>query len=220
MDTSSLFAGDLSSALPTLGVSTLAVAIAEIGDKTQLLALLLAARFRRPWPIIAGIFVATVLNHALAGWIGAWVASYLSPEVLRWLVAGSFLAIGVWTLIPDRIDDDGERLPARSAFIATTIAFFLAEIGDKTQIATVVLAAKSTLLWPVVLGTTLGMLLANVPVVLLGSRFAAKLPLKAARMAAAALFIVLALWVAWRGMPATQGMPATPAAPAAAGATG
>jgi putative Ca2+/H+ antiporter (TMEM165/GDT1 family) len=220
MDASTLFAGDLSSALPTLGVSTLAVAIAEIGDKTQLLALLLAARFRRPWPIIAGIFVATVLNHALAGWIGAWVASYLSPEVLRWLVAGSFLAIGLWTLIPDKIDDDGERLPARSAFIATTIAFFLAEIGDKTQIATVVLAAKSTLLWPVVLGTTLGMLLANVPVVLLGSRFAAKLPLKAARMAAAALFIALALWVAWRGMPSTQSLPGAPATPAATQATG
>ena len=217
MDASTLFSGDLSSALPTLGVSTLAVAIAEIGDKTQLLALLLAARFRRPWPIIAGIFVATVLNHALAGWIGAWVAGYLSPEVLRWLVAGSFLAIGLWTLIPDKIDDDGERLPARSAFIATTIAFFLAEIGDKTQIATVVLAAKSTLLWPVVLGTTLGMLLANVPVVLLGSRFAAKLPLKAARMAAAALFIALALWVAWRGMPATQSLPAVPVATRATG---
>lgn len=211
---------DLSSALPTLGISTLAVAIAEIGDKTQLLALLLAARFRRPWPIIAGIFVATVLNHALAGWLGALAASHLSPEVLRWLVAGSFLAIGLWTLIPDRIDDDGERLPARSAFIATTIAFFLAEIGDKTQIATVVLAAKSTLLWPVVLGTTIGMLLANVPVVLLGSRFAAKLPLKAARMAAAALFIALALWVAWRGMPATQPLPGAPDAPAAARATG
>lgn len=202
MDPSTLFAGDFSSALPTLGVSTLAVAIAEIGDKTQLLALLLAARFRRPWPIIAGIFVATVLNHALAGWLGALVASHLSPDVLRWIVAVSFLAIGLWTLIPDKIDEEGERLPARGAFIATTIAFFLAEIGDKTQIATVVLAAKSTLLWPVVLGTTLGMLLANVPVVLLGSRFAAKLPLRAARRAAAALFIALALWVAWRGMPA------------------
>ena len=205
MDLSTVSADSLSSALPTLGVSTLAVAIAEIGDKTQLLALLLAARFRRPWPIIAGIFVATVLNHALAGWLGALVASHLSPEVLRWIVAVSFLAIGVWTLIPDRIDDDTERLPARGAFIATTIAFFLAEIGDKTQIATVVLAAKSTVLWPVVLGTTLGMLLANVPVVLLGSRFAAKLPLKAARMAAAALFIALALWVAWRGMPTDAG---------------
>ena len=205
MDLSTVSADSLSSALPTLGVSTLAVAIAEIGDKTQLLALLLAARFRRPWPIIAGIFVATVLNHALAGWLGALVASHLSPEVLRWIVAVSFLSIGVWTLIPDRIDDDTERLPARGAFIATTIAFFLAEIGDKTQIATVVLAAKSTVLWPVVLGTTLGMLLANVPVVLLGSRFAAKLPLKAARMAAAALFIALALWVAWRGMPTDAG---------------
>jgi putative Ca2+/H+ antiporter (TMEM165/GDT1 family) len=198
-----LSSADLSSALPTLGVSTFAVAIAEIGDKTQLLALLLAARFRKPWPIIAGIFVATVLNHALAGWLGAWVAGHLSPDVLRWIVAISFLAIGLWTLIPDRIDEDGEQLPARGAFIATTLAFFLAEIGDKTQIATVVLAAKSTLLWPVVLGTTLGMLLANVPVVLLGSRFAAKLPLKAARRAAAALFIALALWVAWRGVPAS-----------------
>lgn len=195
------------SLLSTLGVSTLAVAIAEIGDKTQLLALLLAARFRRPWPIIAGIFVATVLNHALAGWLGALIASHLTPEVLRWIVAGSFLAIGLWTLKPDTIDEDGESLPARGAFIATTIAFFLAEIGDKTQIATVVLAAKSPVLWPVVLGTTVGMLLANVPVVLLGSRFAARLPLKAARMSAAALFIALALWVAVRGMPADAALP-------------
>jgi Ca2+/H+ antiporter, TMEM165/GDT1 family len=148
-----------------------------------------------------------VLNHALAGWLGALVAAYLTPEVLRWLVAGSFFAIGLWTLKPDRIDDDSASLPARGAFIATTIAFFLAEIGDKTQIATVVLAAKSPALWPVVLGTTVGMLLANVPVVLLGSRFAAKLPLKAARMAAAALFIALALWVALRGIPAATAMP-------------
>jgi len=190
-----------SGALSTLGVSTLVVAIAEIGDKTQLLALLLAARFRRPWPIIAGIFVATVLNHALAGWLGALLASQLTPEVLRWIVVASFAAIGLWTLKPDKLDDD-ERLPARGAFIATTIAFFIAEIGDKTQIATVVLAAKSPLLWPVILGTTIGMLLANVPVVLLGSRFAAKLPLKAARMAAAALFLALAAWVAVRGVSA------------------
>lgn len=187
-------------ALSTLGVSTLVVAIAEIGDKTQLLALLLAARFRRPWPIIAGIFVATVLNHALAGWLGALAASALTPEVLRWIVVASFAAIGLWTLKPDRLDEDGERLPARGAFLATAIAFFVAEIGDKTQIATVVLAAQSALLWPVVLGTTIGMLLANVPVVLLGSRFAAKLPLKAARMAAAALFLALAAWVAVRGI--------------------
>ncbi len=186
-------------ALPTLGVSALVVAVAEIGDKTQLLALLLAARFRRPWPIVAGIVVATVLNHALAAWLGALVASHLTPDALRWIVAASFAAIGLWALKPDTLADDA-RLPARSAFIATTIAFFLAEIGDKTQIATVVLAAKSPLLWPVVLGTTIGMLLANVPVVLLGSRFAAKLPLKAARMAAAALFMALAAWVAVRGV--------------------
>lgn len=200
MDISSLSSSALSTdVLSTLGVSTLVVAIAEIGDKTQLLALLLAARFRRPWPIIAGIFVATVLNHALAGWLGALLASHLTPDVLRWIVAVSFAAIGLWTLKPDKLDD-GERLPARGAFIATTIAFFIAEIGDKTQIATVVLAAKSPLLWPVVLGTTVGMLLANVPVVLLGSRFAAKLPLKTARMAAAVLFLALAAWVAVRGV--------------------
>ena len=186
-------------------VSTFVVAIAEIGDKTQLLALLLAARFRRPWPIIAGIFVATVLNHALAGWLGAVAASYLTPDVLRWIVAGSFAAIGLWTLKPDTLDENSERLPTRGAFIATVIAFFLAEMGDKTQIATMVLAAKAPLLWPVVLGTTLGMLLANVPVVLLGSRFAAKLPLKAARMAAAALFLALAAWVAVRGVSTDTG---------------
>ena len=187
--------------LATAALSTGTVALAEIGDKTQLLALLLAARFRRPWPIIAGIFVATVLNHALAGWLGALVASHLTPDTLRWIVAASFAAIGLWTLKPDTLDDD-EPLPARGAFVATAIAFFLAEIGDKTQIATVVLAAESPSLWPVVLGTTVGMLLANVPVVLLGSRFAAKLPLKAARMAAAALFLALAAWVAVRGVPA------------------
>ena len=202
---------DLSS-LSTLGVSTLAVAIAEIGDKTQLLALLLAARFRRPWPIIAGIFVATVLNHALAGWLGALIAQHLTPEVLRWIVVASFAAIGLWTLKPDTIDEDGSTLPARGAFIATTIAFFLAEIGDKTQIAPAVLAAKSPTLWPVVMGTTLGMLLANVPVVALGSRFAAKLPLRAARLSAAALFLALAAWVGVRGLPATQTLSAPPTA--------
>lgn len=185
--------------LSTFGVSTFAVAIAEIGDKTQLLALLLAARFRRPLPIIAGILVATLLNHALAGWLGNLVAQWLTPDLLRWIVAASFLAIGLWTLKPDTLDEN-EALPARGAFVATTIAFFLAEIGDKTQIATIVLAAKSPTLWPVVAGTTIGMLLANVPVVLLGSRFARKLPLKAARTAAAVLFIALALWVGVRGL--------------------
>ncbi|WP_119718864.1 TMEM165/GDT1 family protein [Cognatilysobacter tabacisoli] len=180
-------------------LSTGTVALAEIGDKTQLLALLLAARFRRPWPIIGGILVATVLNHALAGWLGALVAQWLRPELLRWIVAASFFAVGLWALKPDTLDD-GASLPPRGAFVATTIAFFFAEIGDKTQIATVLIAARYHPLWEVVVGTTAGMLLANVPVVALGSRFAGRLPLKAARYAAAALFIALAAWVAVRGV--------------------
>ena len=186
--------------MDSLLISTLVVAIAEIGDKTQLLALLLAARFRRPWPIIAGIFVATALNHALAGWLGALVAGQLTPGVLRWIVAISFAAIGLWTLKPDRIDDDGEHLPGRGAFVATVIAFFLAEIGDKTQVATVLLATKYDPLWQVIAGTTIGMLLANLPVVWLGHRFADRLPLKLARTLAAAVFFALAIWVAWRGI--------------------
>ena len=185
--------------MESLLVSTLAVAVAEIGDKTQLLALLLAARFRKPLPIIAGILVATLLNHALAGWFGALLSDWLTPEVLRWSVAASFLAVALWTLKPDKIDD-AQRLPARDAFLATTIAFFIAEIGDKTQVATVLLAAKYSPLWQVVAGTTLGMLAANVPVVLLGSRFAERLPLRAARLIAAVLFLLLAIWVGWHGV--------------------
>ena len=161
-------------------VSTGTVALAEIGDKTQLLALLLAARFRKPWPIVAGILVATLLNHAAAAWIGQVAASWLTPQTLRWIVAASFIGIALWTLKPDTLDDD-EKLPGHGAFIATTIAFFIAEIGDKTQVATV--------------------LLANVPVVLLGNRFAAKLPLKAARIAAACVFLALGLWAAFAGLP-------------------
>ncbi len=192
----SLQAGGLP--FPAALISTGAVAVAEIGDKTQLLALLLAARFRRPWPIVAGILVATLLNHALAGWIGAAVAHQLAPEALRWIVAASFLGIALWTLKPDGIDQD-QPLPARGAFLATTLAFFVAEIGDKTQVATVLLAARYPPLWEVVAGTTLGMLLANVPVVLLGSRFAHRLPLRAARIVAALVFAALGLWVALRG---------------------
>lgn len=180
-------------------VSTGTVALAEIGDKTQLLALLLAARFRRPWPIVAGILIATLLNHALAGWVGTLVAGWLTPEVLRWIVAASFIAIALWTLKPDKLDED-EKLPAHGAFIATTIAFFIAEIGDKTQVATILLAAKYSPLWQVVAGTTVGMLLANVPVVVLGSRFASKLPLKAARITAACVFLALGLWAALAGI--------------------
>ena len=179
-------------------VSTGTVALAEIGDKTQLLALLLAARLRKPAAIVLGILIATLLNHALAGWVGSLVAHWLSPEVLRWTVAGSFIAIALWSLKPDTLD---EHAPAsgHGALITTTIAFFLAEIGDKTQVATVLLAAKYAPLWAVVAGTTLGMLLANVPVVLLGHRFADRLPLRAARIAAALLFMALGIWVLLRG---------------------
>jgi len=159
-----------------------------------LLALLLAARYRRPWPIIAGILLATLLNHALAAWLGSLAAQWLTPAVLRWIVAISFIAIALWTLKPDTLDDDDGALPARGAFVATTIAFFIAEIGDKTQVATVLLAAKYSPLWQVVAGTTLGMLAANVPVVALGSRFASRLPLRAARIAAALVFLGLGIW--------------------------
>lgn len=179
--------------------STAAVAIAEIGDKTQLLALLLAARFRKPAPILLGILVATLLNHAIAAWFGHWLAAAVSPQVLRWVVAGSFLAVALWMLKPDALDDS-TALPARSAFLATLVAFFLAEMGDKTQVATVLLAARYDALVQVIAGTTAGMLIANVPVVLLGARFAAKLPLKAARIASAVLFTALAVMAAWHGV--------------------
>lgn len=182
----------------SLLIATGTVALAEIGDKTQLLALLLAARFRTPWPIVAGILVATLLNHALAAWFGSLVAGWLTPQVLRWVVAASFIGIALWTLRPDQLDDD-TPLPGRSAFLTTTAAFFIAEIGDKTQVATVLLAARYSPLWEVIAGTTVGMLLANVPVVLLGSRFSSRLPLKAARMAAACLFLTLGMWAAIAG---------------------
>lgn len=182
--------------LATALISTGTVALAEIGDKTQLLALLLAARFRKPWPIIGGILVATLLNHALAAWFGAWVQQTLPPQTLRWLVAGSFVVVGLWALKPDHLDIADGQLPSRGAFVATTIAFFLAEIGDKTQVATVLLAARYTPLWEVITGTTVGMLLANLPVVMLGSRFANRLPLRAARITAALVFLALGIWVA------------------------
>ena len=187
--------------MDALLVSTVAVAIAEIGDKTQLLALVLAARYRKPWPIIAGILAATVLNHALAAWFGSLVTGWVSPDVLRWGVVLSFAAVAAWALVPDKLDEDEVKPPRFGAFLATLIAFFIVEIGDKTQVATVVLAAQYSPLWQVIAGTTLGMAIANVPVVLLGARFAAKLPLKAARYAAAALFAGLAVWVAVGGLP-------------------
>lgn len=185
--------------MQTLLVATAAVAIAEIGDKTQLLSLILAAKYRRPWPICIGIFVATLVNHALAGSVGALVSSWLQPETLKWIVAASFFAVAAWTLVPDKIDED-EATPASShgVLVATLIAFFLAEMGDKTQLATVVLAAQYEPLWQVIVGTTVGMMLANVPVVWLGARFAQKLPLKAARIGAAILFAALGAWILLR----------------------
>ena len=167
------------------------VAIGEIGDKTQLLALVLAARFRKPAPIIAGILVATLANHALAGYIGNLVRSWLQPDVLRWAVAASFFAVALWALRPDTVDAQAPPPASRwGVFGVTLIAFFLAEIGDKTQVATVVLAARFDSLAAVVLGTTCGMLLADVPVVLIGNA-AAGIPFKAVRIAAALLFAAL-----------------------------
>ncbi len=172
--------------------STGVVAISEIGDKTQLLALLLAVRFRKPVPIILGILVATVANHALAALAGEWVATAIDPAVLRWVLGGLFLAIAAWALFPDKIDESESKTAyAGSAFIATTIAFFLAEIGDKTQVATAAMAAQFGSLVPVVIGTTLGMMIADVPAVLIGDRAAHRINLKYVRWGAAAVFAVL-----------------------------
>jgi len=184
---------------PSPARRSLHVALAEIGDKTQLLSLILAAKYRKPWPICAGILVATLVNHALAGWVGALVAQWLTPDVLKWIVALSFFAVAAWTLIPDKVDEEGAARAVRyGVFVATVIAFFIAEMGDKTQVATVVLAAQYHPLWQVVAGTTIGMLLANVPVVWLGSRFATRLPLRTARIAAACLFAALGVWILLR----------------------
>src|SRR4051812_17972620 len=152
-------------------VSTGLVALAEMGDKTQLLSLVLAARFRKPWPIVLGIFVATLFNHALAGAAGAWVTTLLGPQLLRWILAGSFIAMAVWMLVPDKLDEgDAERGSRLGVFGTTLVAFFFAEMGDKTQVATVMLAARFPDWTAVVAGTTLGMMVANVPVVWFGER--------------------------------------------------
>jgi putative Ca2+/H+ antiporter (TMEM165/GDT1 family) len=174
-------------------VSTGIVALAEIGDKTQLLAFILAAKFRRPLPIILGIFVATVANHAFAGALGAWITSLASPEIMRWVLGVSFIAMALWTLVPDKFDEDEARLARFGVFGTTLIAFFLAEMGDKTQIATVALAAQYHAIVAVVAGTTLGMMIANVPAVLLGDRIAEKMPVKLVHWIAAAIFAVLGI---------------------------
>jgi putative Ca2+/H+ antiporter (TMEM165/GDT1 family) len=175
-------------------ISLSAVAIAEIGDKTQLLALVLAARFRKPLPIIAGIFLATIVNHALAAELGILIAGWLSPHVLSWILGVSFFAAGVWMLIPDKQEELEEGMVARfGPFVTTTIAFFLAEMGDKTQIATIGLAARFHDLFTVAAGTTIGMMIANVPAVLLGDVAAKALPMRLVRGTAASIFIGLGI---------------------------
>ena len=173
-------------------VSTGIVALAEMGDKTQLLSLVLASKFRKPVPIILGIFVSTVVNHGLAGAVGAWVTHALGPDVLRWVLAASFIGMAAWMLIPDKIDEDeAAAKPKYGVFLTTIIAFFLAEMGDKTQVATVALAASYASFYAVVAGTTLGMMLANVPVVFFGGAIAKKVPLSIVRKVTAFAFAVL-----------------------------
>ena len=173
-------------------ISTGIVALAEIGDKTQLLAFLLAAKFRKPWPIIAGILVATLANHGLAGALGAWITAMLGPQTMRWVLGVSFVAMAIWTLIPDKLDDDGGSTGIRYGVFGTTvIAFFLAEMGDKTQAATIALAAQFNALFAVVAGTTLGMMIANVPAVFLGSKIANRIPVRLVHGIAALIFLAL-----------------------------
>ena len=174
-------------------VATGIVALAEIGDKTQLLAFLLAARFRRPLPIILGIFIATLLNHAFAAAVGALVSELLGPTVMRWVLGLSFLAMAIWTMIPDHIDEAEASLAKFGVFMTTLLAFFLAEMGDKTQVATVALAARYADIAPVVAGTTLGMMIANVPAVLFGERIANRIPLALVHGVAAVIFMGLGM---------------------------
>jgi Ca2+/H+ antiporter, TMEM165/GDT1 family len=172
-------------------VSTGVVALGEMGDKTQLLAMLLAIKFRQPLPIVLGILVATLLNHAAAGLLGAWVAHALGAELLRWVVGVSFIAMAAWMLVPDKIDDAGTKPSRFGAFGATLVAFFLAEMGDKTQIATVALAARYPDLVAVVAGTTLGMMIADVPAVFVGNKLAKKVPMRLVHAISAAIFALL-----------------------------
>ena len=180
--------------MESLLVSTGVVALAEIGDKTQLLAFILAARFKKPVPIIAGILCATVVNHGMAGALGAWITSILTPEILRWVLGFSFIGMAIWTLIPDKIDDEETQVAQKfGVFGATLVAFFLAEMGDKTQIATIAMAAHYANPVLVVIGTTLGMLIADVPAVFVGDRLASKIPMKLVHGIAAAIFALLGL---------------------------
>jgi putative Ca2+/H+ antiporter (TMEM165/GDT1 family) len=180
--------------MESLILSTGVVALAEIGDKTQLLAFILAARFKKPVPIILGILVATLVNHGLAGALGAWITSAVSPEMLRWVLGASFIGMAIWTLIPDKIEEEETHIAKRfGVFGATLVTFFLAEMGDKTQVATIALAAHYASPLLVVAGTTLGMLIADVPAVFVGDRLASKIPMKLVHGIAAAVFALLGL---------------------------
>ncbi len=180
--------------LSTIFLSTGVVALAEMGDKTQLLAFLLAARFKKPVPIILGIFAATIVNHGFAGALGAWITTVLSKTTLSWILGISFIAMAIWTLIPDEIEDEESSIASRyGVFGATAITFFLAEMGDKTQIATVALAAHYSSVLLVVMGTTLGMLIADVPAVFIGNKFAEKVSMKLVHGIAAAVFAILGI---------------------------
>lgn len=172
-------------------VSTGVVALAEIGDKTQLLSLILAAKYRKPWPIVLGILAATLANHTLAGLVGVWITELLSPSVLAWVIGILFLAMAAWVLIPDRFEPEDARLVSLGVFTTTLIAFFLAEMGDKTQVATVMLTAHFHALVSVILGTTLGMALANVPVVFIGDKIAHRIPMRVVHIVAALMFVAL-----------------------------
>ncbi len=180
--------------MESLLISTSVVALAEMGDKTQLLAFILAARFKKPVPIILGILCATLVNHGLAGALGAWITSLLSPDVMRWILGLSFIGMAIWTLIPDKIEEEETQIAKHmGVFGATLVTFFLAEMGDKTQLATIALAAHYATPVPVIAGTTLGMLLADVPAVFVGNKFAEKIPMKLVHRIAAAIFAVMGL---------------------------
>ncbi|GMV02777.1 MAG: TMEM165/GDT1 family protein [Xanthomonadaceae bacterium] len=187
-------ASGLGTLMESLLVSTGVVALAEIGDKTQLLAFILAARFKKPFPIILGILAATTVNHGLAGALGAWITANVSPEILRWVLGLSFIGMAVWTLIPDKIEEEETQVARKfGVFGATLVTFFLAEMGDKTQIATVAMAAHYGAPLIVIIGTTLGMLIADVPAVFVGDKLAAKIPMKLVHSIAAAIFALLGL---------------------------
>jgi len=184
--------------MEALFASTAIVALAEIGDKTQLLSFVLAAKLKRKYAIMSGIFVATLANHALAGYVGAWLASLVSPDALMWIIAVSFFAFGLWTLKPDTLEGD-PKMRGAGAFVSTLVAFFFVEMGDKTQLATVALAARYDQLAAVVMGTTLGMLIANAPAVWMGEALAHRVNMKAIRWVAATSFVALGIWTLTSG---------------------